>query len=60
MTSYRKLYIDGKLPFAEMGSVSFPFSTGWEMKKLGQAQGSSTKTEPYLFYLSEGKHEIKL
>jgi len=60
MTSYRKLYIDGKLPFEEMKNIGFPFSTGWEMKELGVEQSDSSKAEPYLFYLTKGQHEIKM
>lgn len=59
MTSYRKLYIDGKVPFAEMNSIPFPFAADWEMHALGGRQNGS-KAEPYQFYLTKGKHEIKL
>jgi len=54
VTSYRKMYIDGKLPFREANSIAFPFSTGWRMNRLGDG------AEPYKFYLTKGKHEIKL
>ncbi|MCU6712641.1 extracellular solute-binding protein [Paenibacillus sp. J5C_2022] len=54
MTSYRRLYIDGKLPFREMDSIAFPFSSNWSMNRLGDEEGA------YKFYLSKGRHEIKL
>ncbi|WMT43137.1 extracellular solute-binding protein [Paenibacillus sp. D2_2] len=60
MTSYRKMYIDGNLPFVEMVDIGFPFSTDWEMKELGADPGDSSKAEPYLFYLTKGQHEIKM
>lgn len=54
MTSYRKLTIDGKLPFAEMNTTSFPFGTDWQMNVLGDGK------DPYLFYLTKGKHELRM
>ncbi|MFD0960557.1 extracellular solute-binding protein [Paenibacillus chungangensis] len=54
MISYRRLYIDGKLPFREMDSLAFPFSSNWSMNRLGDEDGA------YKFYLSKGRHEIKL
>ncbi|MDQ6421864.1 extracellular solute-binding protein [Paenibacillus sp. LHD-117] len=54
MTSYRKLYIDGKMPFKEMESIGFGFSTSWKMTTLGDG------SEPYKFYLTKGKHELKM
>ncbi|REK75228.1 extracellular solute-binding protein [Paenibacillus paeoniae] len=49
----RKLYIDGKVPFREVESVTFDYDNLFQMKSLGDA-------DPYLFYLTKGKHEIKL
>ncbi|MGG1637581.1 extracellular solute-binding protein [Paenibacillus sp. NRS-1760] len=54
MISYRKMYIDGKLPFQEADGIAFGFSTNWEMNELGDGKS------PYQFYLTKGKHEIKL
>ncbi|WP_409346502.1 extracellular solute-binding protein [Paenibacillus sp. MBLB4367] len=54
VTSYRKLWIDGKVPFQEMKSIPFDFGTDWSMKTLGDGD------KPYLFYLTKGKHELKL
>lgn len=49
----RKVWIDGEIPFAELADTRFPFSTTWEMKLLGD-------DEPYLLYLTKGKHELRL
>lgn len=49
----RRIYIDGKVPFAEAGNLSVNYSLNWQMKTLG-AQ------EPYLFYLTKGRHTLRL
>ncbi|MWV43722.1 extracellular solute-binding protein [Paenibacillus sp. HJL G12] len=51
----RSIYIDGKLPFKEMQTVTFPYSSSWQMKVIGPGGG-----EPYLFHLTEGKHRIRM
>lgn len=51
--STRKLLIDGKAPFAEVEQIPFRYESGYRMDVLGG-------DEPYLFYLSEGKHELSL
>ena len=52
---YRKLRIDGKVPFAEAAQVGFPYSYKWEQNFF-----ADKNSKPYLIYLSEGKHEISL
>lgn len=54
--SNRRLTIDGKVPFAEVDAVQFNFTNRYQMKVLGQ----DLIDEPFLFYLEEGKHEIRL
>lgn len=54
VTSYRKLRIDGKVPFAEVENMAFNFSTNWEMQEIGDGK------TPYLFYLTKGKHQIRM
>lgn len=54
--SNRKLMIDGKVPFAEVDHVQFNFTNRYQMKVLGE----DIQEEPFLFYLEEGKHEIRL
>ena len=55
INSYRTLYIDGEVPFAEAAEIEFPYALGWYMKTLADSDG-----EPYLFYLERGVHELKL
>ncbi len=57
--SFRKLYIDGEVPFSEMKNIKIPYSTKWNMQILGK-EISKKETDPYMFYLSQGKHEMKL
>lgn len=49
----RTLKINDEIPFEEMKSLSFNYSTSWETQTFGDE-------EPYLFYLEEGKNEISL
>lgn len=51
--SSRKLLLDGRVPFAEMKTITFPFSQHYQMQVLGD-------DEPYLFYLEKGRHELEL
>ncbi|MDD6051051.1 MAG: extracellular solute-binding protein [Clostridiales bacterium] len=53
--SCRSVYIDGEIPFDEMASVAFAYNTKWQMHTLSDAQGT-----PYRFYLTAGKHAIRL
>lgn len=54
-TSYRRLMLDGVVPFREMENISFPYSSEWQTTTL-----KNEEEEPYRFYLSEGKHSIRL
>lgn len=53
--SYRRLYIDGKVPFAEAKNIVFPYNTNWDIMEF-----NTEEDEPYLFYFDEGKHNITL
>jgi len=53
--SSRTVYIDGEIPFDEMKEISFEYSNDWQCKTLSDEKG-----EPYLFYLTEGSHTIRL
>lgn len=53
IVSSRRILIDGEVPFAEMDTVSFRYSTDWQNVVLGGE-------EPYLFYLEEGPHELSM
>ncbi len=53
----RRLYIDGEVPFEECNYLQFGYSTSWQSKRFGEdAEGD----EPYQFYLTKGKHTIRL
>lgn len=54
--SNRRLFMDGKVPFQEVDAVRFKFSNMYDMKVLGLEETG----EPYLFYLTKGKHELKM
>ncbi|WP_409344727.1 extracellular solute-binding protein [Paenibacillus sp. MBLB4367] len=53
LSSYRTVEIDGRVPFREMLNVAFPYSASWANKAFGDAK-------PYGFYLTKGKHRIRL
>ncbi len=53
--TYRKLTIDGKTPFKEAGEIPFEYDYKWQQKYF-----SDENNDPYLIYLSEGKHTIGL
>ena len=54
INSYRTLYIDGEIPFEEVKNIAFPYRLNWYMQTLGDGE------TPYLFYLTEGRHELKM
>ena len=47
INSYRKLLVNGELPFAEADNISFKYDTSWYMKTLGDK-------EPMYVYLKPG------
>jgi len=53
--SSRILTIDGEIPFSEMKEVSFDYKNDWECKTLSDDGGT-----PYKFYLTAGKHTLRL
>lgn len=50
---YRELKIDGETPFKEAEAIGFGYSYKWEQSYFADSQNN-----PYLIYLSEGKHEL--
>jgi ABC-type glycerol-3-phosphate transport system substrate-binding protein len=54
VNSTRKLMIDGKVPFKEMENIAFPYQSEWHLNVLGG------RKDPELFYLTEGKHELRM
>lgn len=53
--SWRKIKIDGKVPFEEAGCIGFDFGTGWEYKTF-----SSNEKSPYYIWLEAGDHTISM
>ncbi len=54
-SSYRRIYIDGKVPFAEATNIAFKYDSKWQYQELSNADG-----EEYLFYLEAGPHTIAM
>ena len=52
---YRKIYIDGEVPFEEMSLVSFPFTTSWSCRKLENEKGDARYV-----YLTAGLHRLRM
>lgn len=52
---FRKIYIDGEVPFTEMLAYRFPYSSKWEGTVLESEAGV-----PYEFYLTAGEHTLTL
>ncbi len=55
MPSYRQIEIDGEIPFEEMKLYRFEYRNDWYGETL-----SNEKGEAYLFYLTEGTHELSM
>jgi len=49
----RSLMIDDRIPFEEMKRIRFNYNAKWQMDVLGG-------DEPYEFYLTKGKHRLRL
>ena len=54
MSSFRKIEINGRVPFAEAACVAFPYHTGWQNITPGR------DGEPYRFYFEAGENRITL
>lgn len=52
---YRKITIDGEVPFREMELINFPFTLGWNSRALEDEQGN-----PLYVYLTEGTHTLRM
>ncbi len=53
--SYRKLLIDGKLPFKEAESIEFNYGNGWQYREFEKEDET-----PYLIYLEKGEHTLSM
>jgi len=54
LSTKRTILIDGEIPFQEMESYSFDYSTHFKVDTLNDGDN------PYYFYLEEGTHELTL
>ncbi|ALC91412.1 ABC transporter substrate-binding protein [Bacillus sp. FJAT-18017] len=52
---FRKVSIDGQIPFSEVAPYTFEFNKKWSNVTLSDQKG-----EPFLFYLTKGNHTIGL
>lgn len=55
LTAFRTVSIDGRVPFEELASYPFAYSSDWKGFVL-----QDQDHQPYEFYLSKGKHSITL
>lgn len=55
VTSYRRLYINGEVPYREVNSIGFNYSSDMNMYTVTDENG-----EPYLFYLEAGENTVTL
>ncbi len=52
---YRRIFIDGAVPFSEFDALPFGYSQGWRMET---AQDSNE--DPYLIHLTQGAHTLRM
>lgn len=55
MDAYRRLLVDGELPFAQARSLTFPYSADWENLIMEDGDGN-----PQWIWLEAGRHTISL
>ncbi len=51
----RRITIDGEVPFAELSVYAFPYGQDWRIDTISDDNG-----DPYKFYLTKGKHTIRM
>ncbi len=52
--STRTLRVDNEIPFRELREIPFNYSSEWQMTAIGDG------SDPYLFHLTKGEHELEL
>lgn len=55
LPSYRKIRVDGEVPFEELLAYRFAYSSKWQTETLRGQDG-----EPFLFYLKAGSHTLTM
>ena len=53
-SSFRRITINGEVPFTELAEVPFPFANGWRVETLGNDD------EPFLIWFDKGTHTIRM
>lgn len=53
--AFRRIEIDGEVPFKELEAYCFLPNTSWQTESLQDNQGT-----PYQFYLTRGKHQLSM
>ena len=54
-SSYRRITIDGAVPFAQAERMAFPYTTGWEKRALADETGT-----PCSLWLTKGVHTVSM
>ena len=54
MNSYRRILIDGKVPYSELEEYAFPYSSTFTKETLKSGE------EPMLFHLEKGEHILRM
>ncbi len=52
---YRKIYVDGKVPFTEYSALPFGYGASWRMETAADENG-----EPYRVHLASGEHTLRM
>ncbi len=52
---FRRIMVDGEVPFAEFAAYPFAYAQSWRMETLSDASG-----EPYRIYLTKGVHTLRM
>lgn len=55
LVSYRRILIDGEVPYAELAQFPFPYSNGYRNVVVGAADDA-----PYRLYLKAGRHTLRM
>jgi ABC-type glycerol-3-phosphate transport system substrate-binding protein len=55
LPSYRRIAVDGRVPFAELAAYKFAWDRTWRVQTLEDADG-----RPYLFALAAGEHTLTM
>lgn len=53
--SYRRLRINGEVPFEECNCIGFKYNSKWRLNELADENG-----EPYFYYLKKGENTLSL